>query len=283
MNGEFGKLVERERKKKWLSSKQFHKEKKIDCTYPRYTVIENGRTPFASLKLAQQIIKALNIDESRALHAWVRDLMPPDKKAYFVDLNEDYYSSRLTTIVIDDEEKKYFFERSPLYKELSVYISMFSDRGVTFDELQNKFNIKKQDLMLILNQLKILGILAEKNRKFVVPAGSWLTTPNTEEFRKAVSVVFADAVNSHFSGRYIEGESFEHSTLRLVDKELISELHLRLKNIARWFTVQPDKVKNGIPFRFFAGANYAVFGENKNKYIPWNLPRYIANEKESAK
>lgn len=269
--GEFGELIERERKKKWISRRKFYNFSGLSCSYPRYTVIEKGNKPYASLELAIELIEKLQIDESRGLHAFVRDQMPDaQKKSYFVDLNEDYYSSRISSIVIDDDEKREFFEASPIYKEMSVYISMFSNtRSITISEISKKFKIKKCDAQLILNQLETLGIIVRsKENSYVVPSGSWLSTPNSAEYRKAVSIVFSDAVNSHFSMPYYEGETYEHSTLRLVSKQMISELHLRIKNLARWFSVQPDPKDNVVPYRFFCGGNFASFGDNKTHFTP---------------
>ena len=265
--GEFGHFIATERKKKWLTRKDFFDQANLSCSYGRYTVIEKGKTPWASLNLAIEILSKLDADESLGLHCWVRDCMPsPQQKAYFIDLSEDQYSSRPASLNIEDDEKKYFFEKSPLYKEISVYISMYDYRGVKFNELLREFAIDRRDLQLKLKHLQLIGLIYSKDEHFYVPGGSWLRTPNTVGFRKAVSIVFSDTVNSHFSSEYSESNTIEHSAMRLATLDQIEQLRARIRVLSRWFSLLPD-CRNGIPYRIFFGGNRAVFGSNKEKYI----------------
>ena len=269
MSSEFGALIRRERRKSWLSGRQFVTETGLPMSYTRYSVIESGKPPYASLNSAIQILKHLKMNESLGLHAWVRDLMPDDhRKNYFFDTDERRLRPRSTTITINYEQKP-FFEKSPIYKEVSAYISMYSYRGVSLSELAQNFSMKKNELQLVLNQLETLELVQMKEKKYYVPAECWIETPNIPQFRTAVTQVFRSAINSHFSHEYVQGKSIEHSTLRLINDQQLKELHQRVDVLARWISLLPDDTADGKPFRFFIGGNYAAFGDRKTHFIPY--------------
>lgn len=274
MNSEFGALIRRERRKSWLSGRQFVSQTGLPMSYTRYSVIESGKRPYASLSSAIQILEHLKIDESLGLHAWVRDLMPDDhRKHYFFDTDERRLRPRSTTITVNSEQKP-FFEKSPIYKEVSAYISMYSYRGVCINELTQIFSMRKNDLQLILNQLETLELVQLKEKKYYVPAECWIETPNIPQFRKAVTQVFRSAINSHFSHQFIQGKSIEHSTLRLINDQQLQELSQRVDVLARWISLLPDDTDEGKPYRFFIGGNYATFGDSKKHFVPYQKHNY---------
>ena len=267
MGGDFGKLIARERCRRWVTSKSFYSDMKVSCSYARYTVIEKGGKPYASLDLARELIDKLKIEESKGLSAWVRDLMPNERtKKYFLDIDADDFSAS-PSILIEDKTLAKLFAQDAIFKEIAVYISMYSDRGVQLSEVVKEFSISNSNANLILNQLIGTGIIIREGKYYKVPNGYWINTPNSPEYRKSTTKVFADSINSHFSKPFDEGETIEHSIFRLLSPNQINDAKDKIRELARWFTLLEDE-SGAKPYRFFMGGNCATLGQNKKKYVP---------------
>ena len=268
---DFSKLIARERSTRWVTAKDFWNSKKelLCCTYNRYSVIEAGKAK-PSLDLARRIIEALEIDESTALHAWVRDLMPDNlSKSYFIDLQSSLNTPTYRAIAITEEQSKSFRD-CPLSNEIAVYISMYSGKGVTLKELALEFAMKKSELKPILQKLINNSIVRESKGTYSIYEHAWINIPDFSEFRESRNRNFELSINSHFSTNYTEEITIEQSTTRLLSKKQINLVRQVARGIARWITLLPEDFKNGIPYRFFCGGNISKHGNNRVSIAPDN-------------
>ena len=269
-NGDFSKMITAERSVLWGTAKRFWEENKVllNCSYNRYSSIERG-TAKPSLELARKIITALKIDESTALHAWVRDLMPDKQaKAYFIDLQSSHNIPTYISKPITGDQSN-LFRSDPLANEIASYISVYSWRGVSIKELASVFLMKRNDIREILNKLIYTDtIKLNSENLFQVSRETWISIPDLPEFRKTRVKNFGLAIDSHFSSSYIEDITIEQATFRLLTKQQINILRKAARGIARWLALLPDDTENGRPYRFFCGGNLCKFGNNREKFAP---------------
>lgn len=258
---EFSRLISLERSLHWDTAKKFWSEKKneLGCSYNRYSVIEKG-TAKASLDLAKKIIGALKMPEDSGLYAWVRDLMPDEKnRSYFPEPNSFEKVSH-TPLMFVDKYKLNLLNENEFAFQLFTYITMFTFRGVSEDELTKNFQMNKIELKSLLNHLlKQRMILRNPGGTYEVPDEAWIQLPNLPDFIELKTKTFRQNVESHFSSPYFSKTTFEIGRLRLFTQEQIDMIRDKANSLGSWAGTLPDE-PGAKPFNFMLAANVATFG-----------------------
>ena len=204
LSREFSFLISLERSLRWETAKKFWSEKKeeLGCSYNRYAVIEKG-TAKASLDLALRIIRALDITEDSGLFAWVRDLMPDEQtRGYFPDPNLSESFAR-TPLLFLNKAKTDLFRDEEYAFELAGYISMYTFRGVSEDELCTEFLMDKSEIKRILMLLLRRGVILKNPLGvYEVPDDSWIQIPDHSEFRFLKNRLFSQILDSQLSAPF---------------------------------------------------------------------------------
>ena len=198
-DSDFSRLITNERILKFDTAKSFWNECKdiLGCTYNRYAVVERG-TAKPSLDLAIRITAALEIDESIALYAWVRDLMPDNqRKSHFIDFHSAKNIASYKSAPINPDQAK-LFKENPISNEIASYISAYSWRGVSETELIKVFLMSKKEVQSIVKKLLFTETI-ELNREnlFIVPEEAWINIPDLSEYREARIRNFVLSIDSH--------------------------------------------------------------------------------------
>ena len=267
---EFAHLILNERLKRWRSAKTFWRDKKeiLKISYNRYSVVESGSIR-PSLNLALNIVEALEIDESTAIHAFVRDLMPtPQLKSHFIDLQSAQNIASFRALSITEEQSK-LFKKSPVANEMASYISIHSDRGVSIKEIAEKFSMKIEYVKDVVHSLIHAEIVSKSGKNlYTIPNGAWINTPDLSEFRESRVRSFSLTIDSHFSSDYLEQVTIEQTTFRILSNRQINMIRSIARSLARWISSLPDE--KGKPYRFFCGGNLCQFGNNRKSFVPTN-------------
>ena len=261
---EFSRLISMERALRWETAKKFWTEKKdeLGCSYNRYSVIEKG-TAKASLDLAKKIIQALGVAEDSGLYAWVRDLMPDEKsRSYFPEPNSFEKVSRTPLMYINEQKLKLFYENEFAF-QMATYISMFTFRGVSEEELIQTFQMNKLEVKSLLNQLlKHRIVLKNSQGDYEVPDEAWLQIPDLRDFRATRIKVFQQYIESHFSSPHFGDSTLEMGCSRLLSQRQIDLIKIKVQTLLSWIGMLPDE-QGAIPWHFFGAANIAKFWQYK--------------------
>lgn len=254
-------MIHRSRIRKYPTASEFYKSKNLSCTYQRYVNIEKGYRP--SIKLALEIIEALSVDESSALYAWVRDLMPDEKrKGYFVDLGAQE-EKLLSSIQISQEHAELFAD-DPVYFELLGYISMYSHRRVSIKELSKTFKMTPQNIKERIRKLNIYNLVQIDEKKLCfINSDSWVGVPEFDEFLLLRRKNFVNGIESHFSSNFVKGKTIEHITTRLVTDRQIVELNSKIRSLLNWFWSLPNPLSGEKPYSLCIAGNNTRFGNSK--------------------
>lgn len=263
---DFSRLISMERSLRWPTAKMFWAEKKITlkCSYNRYAVIEKG-TAKPSLDLARKIIAALGIEESSALHAWVRDLMPDEQcRNYFAEEDLKKSFSRTPLMHIDRARMELFAEHEFAF-EMAAYISMHTYRGVSENELCQAFRMSKGEVKALLNQLLYRGV-AVKNPKgmYEVPNEAWIQISDLSEFRQMKARLYQQVVESHLSSAHYSDSTLEIWCTRLLNQKQISMIRAKITALTSWIGMLPDE-PDSVPYCVSGAGNPAQFGKSRKK------------------
>lgn len=225
----------------------------LDITYERYSRIESGAQ--TSIKTALKIIKILNLDESIALHAWMRSqLTEPNHKSYFKDPLKDIdrIPNKLT---VNDSEQKKMLEECPLIYRVVVYLGLFSDRDfITEKTISKAFNLSCRETTEIVNKLRGAGVLDLRNDR--LQFSGWYMVPDNPEYRHIRRTNFNAAMRLHLDEKYQEEWTHERIGFRRVRKDHVHILKEKIHDLFIWFgNSDISGTDDGVPYSFFAGGS----------------------------
>ena len=263
---DFSRMISLKRSLRWPSAKKFWTEKKeeLACSYNRYAVIEKGSAR-AGLDLAKRIIRALDIAGDSGLFAWVRDMMPDDQsRACFVDPAACENFARTPLLYLDRDRVRLFRDQEFAF-EMAGYISMYTFRGVSEDELCKAFGLSKALVKDLINQLMLCGVVV-KNPKdlYEVPDEAFAYLSDLPELKELRVKAFNRVVESHYSKPFVEGHTVEMAYMRLFSPEQMEKLRARVKSLASWVEMLPDEAESE-PYYIGIAANPATFGRSRKK------------------
>lgn len=266
LSREFSFLISLERSLRWETAKKFWSEKKeeLGCSYNRYAVIEKG-TAKASLDLALRIIRALDITEDSGLFAWVRDLMPDEQtRGYFPDPNLSESFAR-TPLLFLNKAKTDLFRDEEYAFELAGYISMYTFRGVSEDELCTEFLMDKSEIKRILMLLLRRGVILKNPLGvYEVPDDSWIQIPDHSEFRFLKNRLFSQILDSQLSAPFNQETTIKRFCVRPLSQKQLELIRAKCFALTSWIGMLPDE-HDGQPYRFFLAGNLATFGNARKK------------------
>lgn len=265
MQNEFSDYVMQKRKYKYYSARKFwsaHQEE-LGISYERYLRIEQGVQ--TSIKTALKIIKILNLDESTALHAWMRgQLTDPCHKSYFKDPTKD--SDRIPNkLTVNDVEQRKMLEECPLIYRIVVYLGLFSERDyITEKTIADEFKLTHHEAVEIVNKLKGTGIIDLRSER--LKFSGWYMVPDNQEYRRIRRTNFRAAMQLHLDERFQEEWTHERIGFRRVRKEHVNTLKEKIHDLFIWFgNSDIDSTDEGIAYSFFAGGS-PIFDFKKDAY-----------------
>ena len=265
---EFSRIISLERSLRWDTAKKFWAEKKdeLGCSYNRYSVIEKG-TARASLDLAKKIIQALDILEDSGLYAWVRDLMPDQRsRRYFSDPN---FHGKIanTPVMYLSVDRMNLFRDEEFGLEMAAYISIFSFRGVSEDEIVEVFRMDRVDVKRLLNRLLTVDIIFQNLRgDYEVPDGGWIQIPQYSTFRPTKMRVFRQTMESHVSAIPNDHQSIEQNCVRSLNLKQIKLFQKKALALANLIGTFPDEL-NSHAYAFCIAGNYTKFGKKIQSFL----------------
>ena len=266
LSREFSFFISLERSLRWETAKKFWSEKKeeLGCSYNRYAVIEKG-TAKASLDLAIRIIRALDITEDSGLFAWVRDLMPDEQtRGYFPDPNASDKIAKSPFLYLDNSRMTLFRKDKYAFK-IAGYISIYTYRGVSEDELCKTFQMDKSEIKIRLMRLLRTGVLVKNSKgDYEVVNDSWIELPAYPEFRDLNTHLFKQVMEYHVSAPFAEKSTIERWCVRLLNQKQIKMVREKCLALSSWIGMLPDE-HDGQPYRFFLAGNLATFGNARKK------------------
>jgi len=262
---EFSDQVLRKRKLNYSSARKFwltHKNQ-LSISYERYSHIEKGKA--TTIKTALELIKALNMDESTALHAWMRSqLDDPKHKSYFSAPAETCDKFRNKLVITSDQRR--VFEECPFLYRILIYLALFSQsEQITIKKISNVFKISTIEATALINKLQGLGILDLRQDR--LSFNGWCVIPEGDDFQNLRRKNFTSMVWHHFDKAYTDRFSIEKISIRRVQPRDIQLLREKIQNLFRWWGSNDlDESEEGSPFTFFVGgahihsfANDAVY------------------------
>ena len=263
---DFAALISMERSVRWPTAKKFWTEKKdqLNCSYNRYAVIEKGSAR-SGLDLARKIIAALGIDESAALHAWVRDLMPDESCRNYFAGPELAKSFAQTPVMPMDRGRLELFTDHEFSFEMAVYIFMYTKRGVFEEELSQVFRVSRAEVRRLLALLLQRAVIVKNSDgSYEVRDEAWLQIPDFKELRPLNNRLYQGILESHVSTAYYEDLSMEIWCMRLLNQKQISMIRGKLMSLMKWIGMLPDE-PDSVPYGFTGAGNLAQFGKSRKK------------------
>ena len=262
---EFSDCVLRKRKLEYSSARKFWLKNKesLKISYERYSHIEKGEP--TTIKTALKLIGVLNLDESSALHAWMRSqLEDPKHKSYFSAPSEtcDKFRNKL---VITNEQRKVFEDCPFLYRVL-IYLALFSQsEEISVKKISNTFKISISEATLLINKLQAMGILDLRHER--LSFNGWCVIPEGNNFEKLRRKNFTSMVWHHFDKSYTDPFALEKISIRRVQPKNIQLLREKIQNLFRWWgSSDLDENESGSPFTFFVGGAHIHSFENDAIY-----------------
>jgi hypothetical protein len=194
-------LIKKERQKKYPSPSNFYKKNKLSCSYYHYTKIENGTNP--DIKLAVEILRALEIPIKKGIYALIRSEMPDkESRALFSDPEKSEFKSYGDKVSFDESiivnhSQVKLLNSNPFYLEILLFMSCNMKKQFSTEEISDIFKITFNESHHLLKNLVIAGLVCEDNELFSTK--NWIYTPDDKDFRDLKDNTIKRALEKHLS------------------------------------------------------------------------------------